>query len=84
MSKVTHDPTAHPKWCALPAHTSKRIHYSITVTAGAVSVALRQAGEQPPTVMVSLAGVPAASLTLDQAQALNAGLISLLVRTGAA
>lgn len=73
----------HPKWCALSGHDG-RVHYSVTVTAGAVAVALRQVGDNQVTLLLSVAGTPASTLSMDQAQALSAGLISLLVRTDAA
>lgn len=77
----------HPKWCALSAdHRSDSIHRSITVVAGGVKVLLVQIEKDAaPRLGVALDGCDMyAALTLDQAQMLSAGLISLLMRTDAA
>lgn len=73
----------HPRWCSLTAHTSKRIHYSITVQAGPTRVVLAQANGHDPVLMLETSvdrSRQHVSLTLDEAGVLSAGLASLLAR----
>jgi hypothetical protein len=74
----------HPRWCALSQHTSKRIHYSVTIQAGPAQVVLAQANGHDPVLMLATTvdrSKQRVSLTLDEAGVLSAGLALLLART---
>jgi hypothetical protein len=68
----------HPGWCAFSQHTSRRVHYSITIAAGPVWAVLCQTGDKTPRLIMATVvdgRAHTVTMSIDEAAMLSAGLV---------